>query len=262
MAVLGQPQSVFGSLAASLHWKGFDTVSVMTLGAYFDESGHPRDPNILSFTIGGCVASCDEWQAFDGAWIKILSDYHMPWFHMVDFEAAKRPPRRTEKQPNPYRGWTTKRRHAFLNCLLDILDERQMFYIGTGEYLRDLKHRDSVDHYYTYHYRLCLFHTARFSQGNKVNFVFARQELTDTPKKLKEFTDYYGLVTKLCSEDPQWHGRLGSVLVDDPRTMPALQAADLIAYESGRKYERPQCVRYPFERLKKKLYHVDLTRVK
>src|SRR5712692_496291 len=162
MGLRARPESVFGQLAASLHWKGSDTVSLMTLVAYFDESGHPRDPNVLSFTIGGCVASCDEWRAFDRAWIKALSDYHVPWFHMVDFEAAKRPQRRSDKQANPYRGWTTRCRHAFLTRLLDILDEYKTFYVGTGEYLRDLKHRDSVDYYYTYHYRLCLLHTARF----------------------------------------------------------------------------------------------------
>jgi len=46
--------------------------SYNALVAYFDETGNPKDANIDAFAIGGCVASCEQWLAFDREWTPLL----------------------------------------------------------------------------------------------------------------------------------------------------------------------------------------------
>jgi len=55
------------------------------------------------------------------------------------------------------------------------------------------------------------------------------------------------MVVDICSKDNRWKDRLGSVAIDEPRRTTALQAADLVVYELGRKLTNPN--RYPFKNL-------------
>jgi len=55
----------------------------MALVAYFDETGNPKDANIDAFAIGGCVASCEQWLAFDREWNTALADEHLECSYVI-----------------------------------------------------------------------------------------------------------------------------------------------------------------------------------
>ena len=65
-----------------------------------------------------------------------------------------------------------------------------------------------------------------------VNFVFAQHPsiTAKTPARLA-FIDHHDVVVKAYSTRLRWAGRFGSVSVADARKTPALQAADIVAYE-------------------------------
>jgi Protein of unknown function (DUF3800) len=231
------------------YWEAGDVV--VTLSAYFDESGDPGDPGVIAFAMGGCIAGGEEWLTFDSKWSRILGEEGVSWFHMVDFEHPER------KHGNEFFGWSDTRRHGLLNRLLDIINEH-VTCIGTGQRLPSP--RRSIEDYYYSHYRTCVTRPALFAHKEPVNFVFARHPtITGKEPRRKEFSDYHDLVVRAYSERPRWEGRLGSVVVDDARRIPALQAADIVAYELGRQQTQPAVERYPLRRLREKqTYFYDL----
>ena len=56
---------------------------VLTLHAYFDESGTHADSHTV--TVAGYIARPEQWTAFDTEWRQALSDFGIDQFHMVDF---------------------------------------------------------------------------------------------------------------------------------------------------------------------------------
>jgi hypothetical protein len=49
--------------------------------AYFDASGHPRDPRRRQLTVAGYVARESRWQRFERKWDEVLKAYRVPFFH-------------------------------------------------------------------------------------------------------------------------------------------------------------------------------------
>ena len=223
----------------------------MTLCAYFDESGDPADPHVTAFAMGGCIASDEDWRIFDSEWNDALAEAGVSWFHMVDFEHPAR------QRSNEFFGWNDSKRRQLLNRLLDIMN-RHVTCIGTAE---RLKHpRRALQEYYYSHYRTCVTRPALFTHREMVNFVFSRHEtVSGKEPQRSEFTDYHGLVVRTYSTRKRWQDRLGSIVVDDPRRVPGLQAADIVAYELGREYSPAAVQRYPMRRLReKRTYFYDL----
>src|SRR5262245_2545947 len=52
------------------------------LKLYLDDSGSDDK------SVGGCVATVASWNALESAWRHVLDEFHVEWFHAVDFEAA------------------------------------------------------------------------------------------------------------------------------------------------------------------------------
>src|SRR5262249_15461916 len=86
------------------------------LWAYFDESGeHDKETGHLTqLTVGGWIAPCEAWKAFDRAWKGALERAEIPMFHMADFE-------RYEGDFSEDKGWTKEKHERLLNELLDII---------------------------------------------------------------------------------------------------------------------------------------------
>jgi len=126
---------------------------------------------------------------------------------------------------------------------------------GTAQRLPEAG-RLSIEDYYYSHYRMCVTRPALFGHKEIVNFVFARHStITGNEPARAAFADYHGLVVQAYSERPRWNGRLGSVVVEDAREIPALQAADIVAYELRREPTQPLVERYPIRRLREKRTH-------
>lgn len=57
---------------------------IAVIVAYFDDSGtNPEHPAVV---VGGCLATVESWVAFQREWRGILEEYHVPHFHMTDFD--------------------------------------------------------------------------------------------------------------------------------------------------------------------------------
>ena len=224
----------------------------MSLCAYFDESGDPSDPRVRAFSIGGCIASVEEWSAFDRKWVDALSEERISWFHMVDFEHPER------VHGNQFFGWDKARRQRLLNRLLDIMNAH-IICLGTAQRLPE-SGRLTIEDYYFSHYRACVTRPALFAHQEIVSFVFARHP-TITGKKTAQMalTKYHNVLVRAYSKRPRWDGRLGPMRIDDARKVPALQAADIVAYELRREQTLPTDERYPMRRLREKsTYFFDL----
>ena len=111
----------------------------MSLWACFDESGHPDDPQVMAFAIGGCITTEEHWAMFERKWKLALADEQLSWFHMVDFEHPER------EGDNQFCRWNSSRRHGLLNRLLDIMNDH-VTCIGTAERW-PASGRSSIDHY-------------------------------------------------------------------------------------------------------------------
>ena len=66
----------FRVLAKALHLAPDQGVLMLSLPV--DDSGGDA--------VGGCVASEQEWERLEPEWAKALADFHVAWFHAVDFE--------------------------------------------------------------------------------------------------------------------------------------------------------------------------------
>ncbi len=51
------------------------------LSLYLDDGGERER------AVGGCIADTKAWDAFEPAWRTVLQEFHVEWFHAVDFEA-------------------------------------------------------------------------------------------------------------------------------------------------------------------------------
>lgn len=65
-------------------------MSIVPLIGYFDESGHPKDPNIPYFGIGGVVGADGDWARLDRRWREMLVDENLPAIHTHDLLRSKR----------------------------------------------------------------------------------------------------------------------------------------------------------------------------
>src|SRR5438105_13914422 len=58
---------------------------LLMLRAYFDESGRSDDLKCRYMGMGGLVATAEGWERFEPAWQAVLTEYGLPYFHMVDY---------------------------------------------------------------------------------------------------------------------------------------------------------------------------------
>jgi hypothetical protein len=97
------------------------------VSVYYDESGEygPRG-KLLNMSIGGCVASDEEWQAFNKAWQSTLEAEGLTQFHMTDFERWTHP--FDFKLPDGSRD--IERHNRLLNDLLDLMLKHVGYFAG------------------------------------------------------------------------------------------------------------------------------------
>jgi hypothetical protein len=203
----------------------------MTIWAYIDESGHPDDPNIRAFALGGCLGFPHEWNAFEEEWKHTLLEEGVSWFHMKDFENSK----------GQFSKWTKEQHQAFLGRLIEIMDRHVSAYVGFAKPFPACKNRGTLRELYYNGRRVCIHAALRFARTEKVNLVIAKQEEISQ-------CSYYEDHATLRQHFPQ----LGSIEIDLPKNRVPLQAADLVAYELFKQVSSPQRQRWPFKQLMRK----------
>ena len=201
----------------------------MTLWAYFDESGWhaPRDEGgrLRKLTVGGCISTFESWECFSLEWADAIAKMDLPYFHMADFEARKRP---------PYNTWTDDQRKNRLNALLNILGSKERHCYGFTNLARPNDTTSSI-------YERCahdlLIELSMYDEQFAV--IFAHHPEYGRHTQLLDLLIKYGMGKTIRS----------CTIMLPADTCP-LQAADIVAYEISRE-ERELLIptRYPLKRL-------------
>jgi hypothetical protein len=219
-------------------------MSVPEYTGYFDESG---DDHFM--TISGYVSTPLKWSRLNKEWIAVLSEYGIPFFHMKEYVGGR----------GIFQGLSKENRDNMYHRLIDIVNRHTMFGVTGGVILQDFKDvtKDLPDNphpYMTDPWVLCFFQclgrtitqmkkkTASYEQ---VALIFDRK-LDLEGRALKYFNWY--------SKERTDGNRLASLAFASAKDTPAIQAADIIAYESrkelrSKKIEPSRPVRISLEKL-------------
>ena len=205
------------------------------LWAYFDESGeHDASGALSRLTVGGGIAPLEEWEALSLRWRVLLDRFELPFFHMTDFEARKR----------PFHELGEADRLVLLSGLLDLAVEHVSEFVGfIGQ--PEKGKAALVDAYETN-----LAKATRemaidlHSSGEKLTVIFARHKEISAAK-IGQWFDLWA-----DADESLVFGGVGN-----PNDLCPLQVADIVAYEIARdaRSVRPEKTRYPFERLTPKM---------
>jgi hypothetical protein len=209
--------------------------------AYYDESGeYDASGAIVNMTIGGCVSSQEKWEAFNGAWRKLLGDEGLDYFHMCEFEAWQPP--FDFKLAN---GERDKERHKrILNTALDLMFAYIEGFYGYGAVSGDLpegrgKHDRLMEDCIGGAIKDVVLRVWR-NYEEPIHLVFGKQ-----PHLSEELISRY---VKFYDYGEAAH-RTGSLTHRNTFEVPALQAADVLAYELARVQRKDRPERYPWRRL-------------
>ncbi len=212
---------------------------MLMLRAYFDESGDPTNPGAHAFSVGGCMAPLEYWEAFETEWRQALDDEGLSWFHMTDFENYRR----------EFSGWDERRHRDFLQRLLTIIDRSVQVHVGAAKILcSDIADPDWPTTYRNTYYncvQVCVHGALREASylppEEKVRLVFAHHPQISP------------VVLEACNEAlREGFSRLGSITQARVREVLPLQAADLVAYELNKAVSDPSRKRFPYEQLQRK----------
>ncbi|HXG66476.1 MAG TPA: DUF3800 domain-containing protein [Blastocatellia bacterium] len=208
---------------------------IMPLTAYFDETGHSRDPQVNFVGMAGLAASAEKWEAFENEWAELLEEYGVPSLHMKEFAHGR----------GAFEGWAEVRRRRFLGQAIEIILNTGGMPVGAIVDLRAYRQLDArVQEHLRDPYYMCLnvcVHGALvyglfnplaeqpFSySGEKINIVFDQNH------------EFAGLVPSFMSvleKRPLYNGQVGGYTFSSSMKQMPLQAADFIAYEMGRTFK-------------------------
>lgn len=208
-----------------------------------DESGFAGDGY---FAMAGYVAETDVWTGFNELWDLILRKHGIEYFHMKDFAGRR----------ELFTGWDEPRRVALMADLLEAITAGPLFAIGACLKMADFERlsarlsQEGINAPY-----MACFHEMILGAGltgatsdyplSAIDFIYSRQdEFRKSMKRLWEFSRGYR----------DYGPALGILEFQDMRTVPGLQAADLLVYEFRHFYHlkdrRPDLkMRVPFRRL-------------
>jgi hypothetical protein len=198
--------------------------------AYMDETGHAADDSQKFCGMAGFLAPAYKWEKFESNWNTVLKEFHIPYFHMKEYAHSK----------GVFKGWEkdeAKRKDLFNKLLNKIAAIRPvpMGSITSLEGFRSLSQEDQLAWHDPYLRGLLDCTSAPGflldDQPPQVKFavVFSHQA---------EFAHRAKHVYQLIEEASPFGHRMMYPDFKDMRDLVPLQAADIIAYELHREFER------------------------
>jgi hypothetical protein len=91
--------------------------------AYFDDSGHPDDRDLV--VVAGFIAKEEQWLILEREWKAIIGPLGIRVFHMVDFESSAK--------------WSRPAKDAILDKLISLIRTRTGFHISNGVVMNDYR---------------------------------------------------------------------------------------------------------------------------
>lgn len=217
---------------------------MLLLRAYFDESGHAKDPNLHFTGMAGFVAPTQVWHKVEERWkaVTVSPQYGLRRpFHMREF---------VHKDLGQFKGWEQERKDSLYRSLIQILVEFEVIPTGcivSSAAFRSLNAQQQVALRSPYYVALHECIRGACSQAlalepETVDMVFAMQSEYGTLSPQGENNAdnsgtterlFYG-IKRHVPELGRYMGVYGS---GEPKTTIPLQAADMLAYEMTKEYE-------------------------
>lgn len=217
-----------------------------------DESGVHADAKVC--VVAGYAGTRSQWQSLDRDWTRVLSRYGIDAFHgKVYFNRTKI----TGARRNPYLSWSEHKARSLLNELIAVIVDNKVTPVGGGVDVAALESftfgeqcalvgywrkvgrgKSSAPVAYHLAFRMMLVDGAdAMTPGSELHFLQA--EHRDYQQRALEA---YSTMRKNV---PSHERRFKTFRVADPKGVPGLQAADLIAGQWARGWEavlagRPQ----------------------
>lgn len=205
---------------------------MQTFSAYLDETGHSKDERQKFVGIAGLIASVINWETFEGKWKATLEEFELPYFHMKEFAHSQQ----------TFRDWggkESKRRKLFGELMMHMetayclpfgaiisMDDFRSFTEEQQGYLRDP-------------YFLCfqslvaacssILEFRRVPDEEKIALIFSDQV---------EFRNRALRIYKNVEDAKYYVRRSTPPVFMDMREVVPLQAADIIAFEMHKEFER------------------------
>jgi hypothetical protein len=217
------------------------------LWAYFDESGeHDSYGHLTNLTIAGAIATCESWAKLSLDWGNALADEDVDCFHMTDFESYRRS---FDWYLDEEKTKRDKVRHErLLKKLLDIITTNIQGAVGFNRHAA-VEPSKVPRATYTECFNDSLGQIVKYISSeydDQFNLIFAHH------KEHKE------VKREAVVNAVNFSSRILSCSVAYPKYAMPLQAADLIAYEFGRRQRADREERYPFKTLRETLKYCSL----
>jgi len=205
---------------------------MVMLTAYMDETGHSRDEKQRFNGMAGLLAPTWGWEELESKWKSTLEVFEISWFHMKDFANFQ----------GEFKGWKEERRKELYGELLAHVYDVRPVPVGSilamSDYhsLRPEQQQAFGDPYHIGFLSVLSYLThigARLLQDfphEKIATVFSDQvEFRHSAFQMwEDLRDRHNDVARLV-ESPVFR---------DTRELVALQAADIVAYELYKEFER------------------------
>jgi hypothetical protein len=220
--------------------------------AYVDETGHSKDHNQRFNGIAGLIAPANHWERLEEKWAKTLTEFKISCFHAKEFAASR----------GEFYGWSEVKRQKLLRKLLDKIAGIDALPIGQILCMDDF--RGIAEQHQQRHaalpdpYHLAFGAVLGFVAGFLERHGNATQQASVVFSEQVEFkNEAMRFYEEICAVEPLLRKRTKVPSFADMRNLVPLQAADLVAYELYKEYERlrgfraAQKARYGFEQLVK-----------
>jgi Protein of unknown function (DUF3800) len=217
------------------------------LHAYVDDSGIHDNSRLC--LVAGYFGSEQQWMRFDEKWSNALTDFEVEEFHANRYWSHV-----NGADVSEYRGWDTERDNRFINQLLHVIESaNRIFPVCCSVVMAEWNALPSDERSYltggTYHadsgkivrpgaplkpYFLAFLTAISLAidyckPGHRMHFSF------DPNKRFSGYArEYFREIRNWGSDHGmlEKYNKLGDIFFPDSKLTPAIQAADLLAYES------------------------------
>jgi hypothetical protein len=200
--------------------------------AYMDETGHSQDEGQRFVGIAGLIAPVANWEAFERKWKATLKVFKLPYFHMKEFAHSTQ----------TFKGWGSseaKRQKLFGKLLLHMETAHPIPFGAIVPMERYRSFTKEQQGYFRDPYFLCfqslvaacssILEFRKAPDEEKVALIFSDQG---------EFKNRALQIYKKVEKTEVYIRRSTPPIFRDMREFVPLQAADIVAYEMHKEFER------------------------
>ena len=202
---------------------------VLVLKGYFDESFHGKNDQRIA-AVAGYITTEKRWNQFARNWRDlVLRPFGLKTFHMADCEAGR----------GEFAGWAKDRRDTLMKIAIPIIRTWTLFGSGSAVVVKDYEelthgHSKQGHPYLQSSYAFCFWSVMHWllrdaksyrSRVQPIALYFDRKERV--AGQTKRYFDAF------C-RDMDKEERLVSLVYADDAQVVQLQAADVLAYETGK----------------------------